>query len=505
MATTSNSRLGALGENTLDDISADFVALGTQTDGAGVPTGVLVDGAGSPFVPKTFGGNAVTVGIGGNYPDITTATTVLGSRMKLWDTVNATLFFAINGASPGLAWTAGTFNKARWGNTFVQIGNGTRYFKIKSFRANAPQLELWENYVGTNYIGLTTVELRFYHLDRITLMLLPGQHTAPGTGSTILDAHTLTPGFDVVGFGNESTMIAENDSSPNFVFGNVNDNNFCNFRIAGTEAWGDADSFGYIAADAWGGSEVILDGITFSHLNNNTHSGGILGLPSINGGILRVRNSNIRTAKNPWLLSGGVAARTNANTLVDISHSRIIPSPDTDSWGIDINAAAFAVQDAGTYKLNNVTISQPLDFFMAPLAQTYNDWGGIWVNAAAIVDINNTTIEQLNTSGGSQRTVGLTATAAATINMRNSSIVSAGTTPIGIVNNGATINLMGTDVDAATGIINTTGTVNIRAGSRVKGSTNSINCAAGTVNVSGNADLIGATTGAGTINLATAT
>jgi hypothetical protein len=384
-----------------------------------------------------------------------------------------------------------------WGSTNpVGVGDlwkpdsGSRYYKVK-FVTDDTHFELWEPYQGTT-ISAASTAFSFSYLNRYSILMSPGEYSVIGTEPIILQ-----PGFDFVALDPHSTALNEGQAAPSSPFSNLSDNNFTNLRWAPTATFGAMDGMfgaaGYAAIkpDAWAGIVSKFAGcIVHSGNARDIHSGGATRLPVIAGGAMIYDMCEFLQDHQASFDVGGGLTASNANTEIIMNGCVHRKVPGSDSKGTSLlYQHLLSIVDMGGGLLGTFHINNPLfiypDYGLNPLL---GNAAGIGIMVAAAVNVSGAKAIIANTSGAAPISCGIDVQAAASVNVSGSDIEASGTGGTGI-NIGAVA-----------------ATVNVRAGSRIKGSTNSINAGAGsTVNVSGNADLIGATTGAGTINLATAT
>lgn len=474
----------------------------------------------------------IVVGRGGHSSSIESAVTRLGSRWakRLSDAgaepPTQSLTFTNNSATVTKA-SAGTgiafnTNGSAWGVGGFLTTNGTKYHKIKKI-IDANNLELWGPWTGST--GDFSVQP--YYLERANLWLLPGDYE--------LASYALPPGINLLGADKNSVNIAYDRP-----FTSVGENFLYNLTIGPVNTFGAMDSLG-----AGFNSTELGHGCGFYASNiriicgsyNGAHNGGNLYWPVVTGGISSLVDSDIILAGNSGSLSTG--GESGVRSIVHWKNVRIFNDSDFQavSGGVGLAALDLSYNSADYLDVylddirvlyqdigKNPSFAMPIGAILVnnPNSKVYisglkSETRNSNTSAAAteiptsvyVVDgevhiENSRLFASGQVTGPANAGVGLDVYGG-TVNVRNSFIYGL---VRGIQHTGGTVNLHGCDVTSGgTGIyVNAAGaTCNVRAGSRIEGTTNSINCAAGTVNVSGNADLIGATTGAGTINSATAT
>lgn len=437
----------------------------------------------------SFGTMVHTVGSGGDFPTLASAISALAPSGNGYDLVKAdwagTQTITATNGSPtvsgsGTSWpaVAGVTGTALRVNGLWKPAAATKYYRIKSIDSPT-QFTLWENYADTTINNASTAHSG-YTIQRHTLLLLPGRHAA-GMQNTAM-------GIDITALSREAVIVNESSGTPATPFGNTYDTEFSNVSFAANAAWGDMDGF---ATNC-----LVPAGAVITHRNvryrcandGGVHQGGSLRLTVAAGVTTVFDGCVIQSAKTPTVqVDAGRLTPSNANTRVVFQGGtkfQVVRDVDSATANTIIYPSAVLLQSLGTYDFLGTLSEVPDELNLDPLL---GNVGAISTWAANIINLHGHRgrSQNANVNGNAYA---LELTAGATVNVFGSDLEASGT-------NGTALVLSGTGA-----------TVNVRAGSRLKGSTNSVNCAAGnTVNVSGNADLIGATTGAGTINLATAT
>lgn len=447
---------------------------------------------GIPFLPNSY---TRYVGSGGKYSTIaqavanTTETSQITERVYSTHTETLT---KTNGSAvitgSGTTWRTdlnlgdvpNIYARRVAAEDLMRFLGDTRYYKIKSVESDT-QFTLYEPYQGTT-VGPSSQVWNMYYLKRLAIVILPGQHTTDGT------ALALHPGIDLFGFGPDTTFVSENTVSP--VFNSLSDNRIqgISFSPNGPDSlWGDMDGItNFVQSTLWAGAEFEMRQCKIVRSNlRGYHASGNLRLPILRGGKATFSDIDIWIDGPSSYTAGGAVTATIDNTKVLLDNVRIRRVLGHDISLINNGLSQYSIwaNEVATYDLNNIYI----DIQESSTNPLGGNIGPIYTNAACIINMNGVRSKVVNTSGTTEITTGVEVTAAATVNISNCDIDAQGTGAVGIF------------VNAAGAV------VNVRTGTRIKGTTNSINCAAGTVNVSANADLIGATTGVGTINLATAT
>lgn len=475
---------------------------------------------------------SVIVGPGGHISIPTNALATLGSRWsnRLNDSqalpAAQSLTFTNGSATvvkavPGTGEAFGGLSGSAWRIGDWLSTDGIKHHRMKKF-TDVNTIELWGPWAGIT--GNFNVQPRY--TNKLNLQLLPGDYPY---------MTTLPPGINLFGSERDSVVVGQD-----VAFGVVGENIIANLTLGPSILFGSMDHMcdGMNTTELGAGARFIGNNIKIICGSlNGAHNGGNLSWPVMTGGLSGLYNSEIILAGNGGSLSyGGLAAFRSIVHWKDVTISN-----DTDIQAISggVGQASF---DDGYNSADYV------DIYLDDLRVLYKDIGknptfGMAIGAITLGGPNNKTyitnlkseVRNSNTAAGVTEIPGCVKVMAGEVhidggrgyaygqvtgpaNAGEALIVAGGTVNVrnfsmfgrkySVNQTGGTVNLMGVDIESdGTGIfVNAAGAVcNVRAGTRVKGTTNSINCAAGTVNVSPNADLIGATTGAGTINLATAT
>ena len=360
------------------------------------------------------------------------------------------------------------------GQEFILVDG--KYYRVKD-TISTTSGTLFGTFKGTTGSYTCTPLL----LDWITIMLLPGSH-----GSY---AAALQPGTVLSGFSKETTSLVEDSSGTPIVMSPMT--KIVNLSLEPNILFGSMDNLGYtdalIAGDATDtypyGCEARIDKCKIVNANERgPHAGGDIKWPCMAGGLFAFTNSELGFGNNTGSLAGGGEAGVTTRLLFENITTRWFKGSGNPLWAGVINDGYNAL--VGPTQIDVVNCYSDMEDFgfnptSGPLSMFY------------ISDANST----LNISGGFHRIANNNSSAAAS---EFPAVVAclAGTVN---VQGGAVLEATGSTVSGAnqgTGIYNAGGTVNVRAGCRVKGDTNkAINNAAGTVNVSPNADTIGGTTG----------
>lgn len=477
-------------------VEADFITNGWATRVGAAPN---QSGLGVPVTARTVNGSTVLSAGGVALPIIGmgSSTIVPVSRVAeiieaLADLTPLTTRFsqtAVITATNGSAIVTGVSTSWR-GTNKVAVGDlwkpdaGSRYYKVK-FVDSDTQIRLWEPYQGTT-ISAASTAFKFYYFNRYNIVMAPGDYTVVGAAPIVLKS-----GFDFTALDAYATSLNEGQSSPNSPFSNLGDNNFTNIRWAPTNAFGAMDgmfgSSGYAAIDPtlWAGARASFNRCIVHATNQrDIHAGGTTRVPLLGGGVTEYNQCEFLQDHMFSLRPGGAVTNTAANTRLIMNgckHTKVAGS-DTGT-GFLLYPAVLQIGDAsGSFTpICTADIVNPLIHWRdldAPVAAIGNA-AGILVNSASIVNINGGQIRVENSSGGAIKSIGVEVTAAATVNIQGTDVEASGTTGTGVLSNHASA------------------VVNVRAGSRVKGSAASSGVVntAGTVSVSPNADVIGGTTG----------
>lgn len=435
-----------------------------------------------------LGGNLATVGSrSAMYQTIASAIADIGSRMVVRRSRTETLTVTNGSATvtgSGTDWLPSGGNADNMGiGDLIRFDTDTRYYKIKSINSDT-NLTLWEPYQGSTKSGVS-VPYETYYFERFTLLLLPNDLAQNG----ITEA-ALAPGFDLVGLTPFGASLSENATSNAVSLSNFGENSIIGLRFAPTAEWGDLDKWISVNTTIWAGSDNLIANCLVENTDaRRFHSGGVLGYPVVAAGKSTIRNTIMRSSRAPVPATGGAVTATAANTEVNFDTCRFELIPDAISYttGVLLPGGLACTADA-THNVHGCVI----DLRDFGLTAASGNVSGIYVNPTSgtsnIVNVNNSTIRARNTTGSPA--VGLEVAGPCTVNIAQSDVEGVG---------GA--NGFGVYMNSATA------TVNIRAGSRIKGSASQGGIAnlAGTANVSGNADIIGGTLAVGTINSGTAT
>lgn len=362
--------------------------------------------------------------------------------------------------------------------------SGSRYYKIK-FVVSDTEITLWEPYQGTT-ISATSTAFTFYYFNRYNLVMAPGEYSVVGTSPIVLKS-----GIDFTALDAYATAINEGQSTPNSPFSNLGDNNFTNIRWAPTSTFGAMDGMfgasGYAGIDPtlWAGARASFNRCIINATNSrDVHAGGATRAPLLRGGVTEYNDCEFLQDHSFILLPGGAVTNTTANTRLimrNCKHEKVAGS-DTAS-GFLLYPAVLSIGDAsgGTTPLCTADIINPTIVYrdLDKPSSALGNTSGLLVNSASVVNLSGGHIRVENSSGGTIKSIGVEVTAAATVNISRSDIEASGTSGTGVLSNHASA------------------VVNIRAGSRIKGSAanSGVVNTAGTVEVSPNADVIGGTTG----------
>jgi hypothetical protein len=331
-------------------------------------------------------------------------------------------------------------------------------------------LTLEEAYAGAMIIE-TAMKFRIYRIDWTTFILLPGDHVVNGLSVFAGQAFTA--------MDRSSVHISEKATTPTPVFLNWGENRLSNVTVAPTVAFGSVDGLARPQADIWAGAESVIDNCTLEILNYGSHAGGNVRLPYLNGGRSIIKNTIIRHDEGLHFFGNDVAGAvtaTNYNTRVDIIDCMldVIPTIKSLDAGASFAFGSVHISRLGTFNLKNILMTQE-ENYVTPFAAA-GDVGSIWVNQPAIVNLNNVRSNVSNKASNGVRTSNVLVDDAAEVNITHCDLEASGTSGTSIYCNHASA------------------VINVRH-SRIKGSSNSINNIAGTVNAAGSVTTIGATAG----------
>ena len=342
----------------------------------------------------------------------------------------------------------------------------SKYYRIKSIDSDT-QFTLWENYTDTTISNASTTYSAYY-INRKTLLLLPGFHRMSTVSTAI--------GLDITALDGATAIVDETNSASPTPFGNVFDSNMTNIKAMPSNTFGDMDGF-CASAVAPAGSEVTYKGLHIRCANSGqNHQGGSLRIPGLAGSTTIYDDCIIESAKLPsFTISSSRITPSVANTRIVFKNGtelRAIRDADTNVANLIFYPNALLIDGLATYDFFNTSTFMPEDLNIDP---SVGSVGSINVTVAATLNLHAHRARALNQNANGDA-VCLEVSAAATVNLFASDLEATGTNATGIRNNG--------------------GTINVRAGCRVKGNTNlAINNISGTVNVSPNSDVIGGTTG----------
>lgn len=363
------------------------------------------------------------------------------------------------------------------GQEFVKIGDD--YYRVKTTSSTTAG-KLFGPFKGTtnNYTCTPLV------LDWCTLELEPGAH------ASYADVSVMQPGMILAGSSKESTTLVESNSGAAFLMQPMT--KVVNVTLEPNILYGSFDRLTYVdPINSPGGGyhtypygcEVRIDKCKVVCGNERgPHAGGNISWPVVTGGQFVVTNSEVEFMNNV----GGVAAGGESGVF-----TRLLFDSVTWAWKKGYGNPTYMklIYDSFVAMTGPVTIdvsncnTQIDDAEFNPIIGP--------LGAYDIGDANTT----FNLTGGVHRITNNNSSASAT--EFPAMVVCSG----GVVNvqGGAVIEATGSTTSGAnqgTGIYNNGGTVNVRAGCRVRGDTNkAINNVSGTVNVSPNADVINGTTG----------
>lgn len=438
--------------------------------------------------PKSY-----TIGKGGDFLTIESAVSSIGTVRYVArrgpETAVITTSTATNSlAAVGTNWQAGAAGTSLTGNgvrvgDFVKLSDNAIYFRIQKVTSDT-QLYFYENFNQT--LAGVSKTFSFYYLDTITLILLPGTHTVNNTFS-------LPHGYNIVGTNSKSCILNETVSGR--VFNTVGECNFENLTFGPSLMWNALDGI-CSSPDSTtpAGAEITYRDIYIRSGNSGDHGGSNFWHPIYSGSITNYENVTFDSGgTSAYGTTGGSVTASNTNTICNFKNCTgfftardDISVTNSSLFGVSI----LSIATLGTYNIIGGNYYTKTDLTLTANATLNRYIAGINIMAAAIINIKDTKISVTNTDPSAQVTYGV-------------SISSAGA--------GAIVNIQGGEVEGfgaagSAGAFNgAIATLNIRTGSRVTGTTNSVNAIVGsTVNTSPNADLILATTGAGTFN-ATAT
>ena len=455
------------------------------------PDGVISTGG--------LGQKILTIGLGGNYPDLYTAIQASApnqySNFVVIQSVVGTSVNAINGFSPTIGVTGAQFrtDKVRTGDFIRKVGS-TRRYRIRAVN-NETTLKLYENWAEATIGGVA----QDFYIERLvwkTYMFTDEESTFSVRNSEVLGS--LPHGTHLCGFGKGVTRVSEDAdaavSGP--VFKHIGMSRFSNISFAPTRKYGAMDSLvGSFFQDMFGGGEVSFDNVEiYSQNTNGDHSGSGLALPLPPGGVLRMSNTDVRSEgtaqmagmdltpttsvvgtkdNTRMIVSGGSFGFTHgydnsvAGTIAVPSLIQLNKAVTASFIGTDFITSGWAIDPSGSFSAERVCGIRVADAFAGPVT-------------VSEVNLTGCKMALENTDASAvSKTVGVYVANASTVNIESSSISVSGSGATGVETNHASA------------------VVNIRAGARVHSTVagRTLVNTLGTINLSSRADAIGTNTG----------
>ena len=499
--------------------------------------GIMVDDLARgrrPLKPDDFGGfgsNAITCGAGGQYRTINQAIAAAGSRWAVRknfygvDSPTFTATFTNGSASVTVTSTSDCRISMSAASSYVPVTDylyaGGAYYKIKGSTGNT-NITLYESFAGTT--GSYTFQYLF--LNKITVVLLPGEFD---------EMVTMVPGVYLRGVSRDMCVFGHDSAFSNTSI--VGDNGLSNLTIGPNSGFMSMDNMAS-SVTTWSGAEFLVENCNLRCGSYGAHNGGGMHFPIPNGGTTKIINSVIELFGNPGDFSGGGVSASKRSSVI-MENVQIYNTPSvqsvlgggfscflTDSGvdvmyytdfilkGVDIIVPDLQHNPSTNMPIGPIWAMEPTSTWLlsgvrSRVANTNASAGASEYPACLVVDGGVVTAVDCD-MGATGTNSGGTAGTAMRMSSGTLNVIGGNFTGDlhGVKTTGGTLTIQGANVEGTTNGVNqtTAGTVSIRAGSRVKGGTNSLNVGTGcTANVSANADLIGTTTGAGTINLSTAT
>jgi len=384
----------------------------------------------------------------------------------------------------GTTWRTGTASDRPRFFDLIQFGSDTRFYKIKSVDTDT-QITLYETYQGTSVVATATAMITYY-LDWITFLLMPGEYTFPVSPDHLV----VHPGQAFVGMSKYGCILSEGSSSPPTPFFDWGENRVENLTIAPTNDFGSLDGLFSVAglsdAKTWAGMVSKVSNCRLSALNlNGEHSGGNLRLPLIGQGhsiieYCEIENDNPSGFQN---IGGRTGVSTSADTKVSLNHC-VYKTLKGFGLGASFSSPGMLTLDLNaTYNIDQSIIDME-DLAVSPSSLVGNP-GALFVPSTVtdvVANFSSLTSRVANTrASGSSIPSCIDVRGPCTLNITRSDLEAEGTGAVAI------------ECAHASAVINVRGT-------RLKGTTNSVNCSAGTVNLDTASTEIGGTTGVGTIN-----
>jgi hypothetical protein len=369
----------------------------------------------------------------------------------------------------------------------ILFGSDTRYYKIKSVDLDT-QLTLYEDYAGSN-VTTTATAMKTYYMSWVSFVLMPGEYAL---------GIAVYPGQSFVGIDRHACIVSEESTTPPTPFTDWGENRLSNLTIAPTNDFGTVDGLFTCArlsgapSKVWGGMESIVSNCTLSTMNlNGAHNGGEMRLPLFGGGKSTITGCSI-VSDNPAGFGGpgGAVDPTSANAIVNLHNNLMSTNKGFENGTSFASPIMFAFSDPATYNIDHATAIME-DLAVSP-SSFVGSPGSMWVPSTGLATPPIINISHLTSRVVNNRVSGTSVPACIQVDGE------------------ATVNISQSDLDAqGTGAqtircTHASAVINVR-GSRISGGTNSIDCSAGIVNVDTASTLIGATTGAGTINTSTDT
>lgn len=430
--------------------------------------------------------NGVTIGRGGKFSTIDDALVAMGSRLTQVYQITDTIIASVG--SPNIALSSSLLPMTKthidtlgtshpWaGFDYVQISGDSRLFKVKQVLAQN-QFHLAEDYDTAIFASRT---LTFYKLDWRTLMLLPGEHTTPS-----LDAFDIVHGIHLIGMDKHRCIVSENGATPSGPIYTLGESVYSNLTFGPTETWSALDGLGgqnTLGAANPGGMRIDFDNVIVRCLNSGGHhGGGWTNLPYAGGGRTKYRNCTFEFDSMLRFAPGGRVTPAVADTQINLIGCDFEYRYSKDVYtGVPSVGLAPGIYVDADYELSLSNCDFDMDHGPVIPAPGAGVFSMVNLAAAAIaptVNIRKTTC-RISNSNGAYGVYVPAGVGAAVINIDQSDIEAGGST-------GTRTGVYTNDADA---------TVNIR-NSRIKGATNSINAALGTINYDGSTTLIGTATG----------
>lgn len=434
--------------------------------------------------------NVMTIGVGARYSSITDAfTDNTGRGLAVRNPIEK----PVSVIGPVLIGTGTDWKKAGLdprGDENMAVGDlisiesggvWSRWYKIKTVSSDTGAV-LYENGPASGSA---------YRLARLvpkTFLLVPGEYAESDI--------PFEPGLNLIGADKNACILSEDSSGSPFPIGSYGENLIANMTLGATLAWGSLESMAGVATypDLWAGARLNLKDVRVVQGDyDGTHAGGITSWPMLPNGNTLYDGCEFYVAGT---MRSGQPIQTGvpADTRVMFKHTYFERVDDIVSAAITEPSLLIVPQNC-IVDLFGCVMDIPTTTINPASASTFCRVGAGPLGSAANSILN---IDSTRMYAQADDVVGIEAeTDSAVVNIRNSSIECAGAATKGIQALGTDVNVTNSDVEAVQAITceHASSTVNVRAATRAKGSTNSLLQTAGTVNKGSFVSSIGAESG----------